>query len=94
VNVVDVPGLCSFIVPSVLRRGPLTIAVSTGGLSPSLARALRLRLEAVLPRSLEALARSLGRDRRALMKRIPPGPARIRLLRRLARERLRKEAAP
>ncbi len=90
VNVVDVPELCSFIVPSVFRRGPVTVAISTGGLSPGLAKALRLRLEALLPASLGRLARELGRVRR----RLPAGPARLRLLEKLTRERLRKEAAP
>ena len=45
VNVVDVPDLCSFFVPSVLTRGALQIAVSTSGAAPSVARDIRLSLE-------------------------------------------------
>ncbi len=45
INVVDVPALSNFIVPSYLRRGDLTIAVSTGGKSPAMARKLRTELE-------------------------------------------------
>ncbi len=45
-NVVDVPELCRFIVPSVLRRGDLTVAISTGGGSPALAKRVRRELEA------------------------------------------------
>jgi precorrin-2 dehydrogenase/sirohydrochlorin ferrochelatase len=48
-NVVDVPARCSFIIPSVLRRGQLTIAVSTEGASPGLAKRIRQRLEALFP---------------------------------------------
>ncbi len=44
VNVVDRPALCNFIVPAVFRNGALTIAVSTGGASPALAKKIRLRL--------------------------------------------------
>ena len=49
VNVVDTPELCTFIMPSILERSPLTIAVSTGGASPVLARLARARLETVFP---------------------------------------------
>lgn len=45
VNVVDVPELCSFIVPASLRRGDLCLAVSTGGAGPAVARRLREGLE-------------------------------------------------
>lgn len=56
VNVVDVPGLSSFIVPSVLRRGELTIAVSTGGRSPALARRIRAELERSMGEEYSLLA--------------------------------------
>ncbi len=48
VNVVDDPGACTFLGPSVIHRGDLTIAISTGGGSPALAKHLRQRLEAVV----------------------------------------------
>ena len=85
VNVVDVPELCSFIVPSILRRGPVVIAVSTSGESPSLAKQLRRRLDAILPRSLGRLARRLGTARRRILRALPPSPARTRLLKGLLR---------
>lgn len=45
VNVVDVPELCNFIMPSVISKGPLTIAISTGGVSPALSKTIRKELE-------------------------------------------------
>lgn len=45
VNIVDDPGLCSFIVPSVVRRGDFLIAISTSGKSPSLSKKVRRELE-------------------------------------------------
>ena len=64
VNIVDVPERCSFIMPSILRRDQLTIAVSTEGASPSLAKRIRQNLEEIFPLAfgpylrLAALART------------------------------------
>lgn len=85
VNVVDVPELCTFIAPSVVRRGPVTIAISTGGASPALAKELRRRLERMFPESLGPTARRIGRERRTLMRTLPPSPERTRILKGLAR---------
>ena len=45
VNVVDVPPLCNFIVPSIVKRGGLQIAISTGGAAPAVAKRVRKRLQ-------------------------------------------------
>ena len=67
-NVVDRPLLCDFIVPAVLRRGPLSIAVSTGGASPFMARRLRRRLQAFLTPEDARLASALKKMRPRLLE--------------------------
>ena len=69
VNTADRPDLCDFTLPSLLERGPVLVAVSTGGASAGLAKALRLRLEAILPASLGSLAQALGAARQRLRAR-------------------------
>ena len=56
VNVVDEAESCDFIVPSYLRRGDITVAISTGGRSPALARKIRTRLEKDFGNEFAALA--------------------------------------
>jgi uroporphyrin-III C-methyltransferase/precorrin-2 dehydrogenase/sirohydrochlorin ferrochelatase len=57
VNVVDRPGLSSFIMPAVVDRAPITIAISTAGAAPALARRLRADIERALPAALGRMAR-------------------------------------
>ncbi len=80
VNVVDRPDLCDFTTPSLLERGPVLVAVGTGGVSAGLAKALRFRLEGLLPSSLGALAEALGAARAALRARWPDAGDRRRAL--------------
>lgn len=80
VNVTDRPDLCDFTVPSLLQRGPVQVAVGTGGVSAGLAKSLRLRLEALLPHSLGDLADGLGAIRAALKSRFPDAADRRRAL--------------
>ncbi len=86
VNVADQPELCTFILPSIIERAPLTVAISSGGASPVLARLLRARLESLIPAAygrLAALAaefrervkaRFRGAERRRFWERALEGP--------------------
>ena len=64
VNVVDDPDLCTFIMPSIVDRSPLLIAVSSGGQSPVLARLLRAQLEIMIPVTYARLAAMAGKFRK------------------------------
>ena len=65
VNVADRPELCDFIMPSIVDRSPIVVAVSSSGASPILARMIRARLETMLPAAFGKLAQFAGdiRDR-------------------------------
>lgn len=80
VNVVDRPDLCDFTTPSILDRAPVLVAIGTGGASAGLAKALRLRLETLLPRTLGRLASGLADARGALRARWPDAGDRRRAI--------------
>jgi len=63
INVVDQPEICDFIFPSILERGDITVAVSTGGASPVLARVLRTKLETMVPSNYGKLAEIVSKNR-------------------------------
>lgn len=70
-NVVDDPKRSSFIMPSIIDRSPLMVAISSGGKAPVLARLLREKLEALLPQHLGALAAFAGGLRDRVKARFP-----------------------
>lgn len=88
VNVADRPALCDFIMPAIVDRDGVVVAISTGGASPTLATVLRGRIEAALPERLGVLARLAATfrtqvnalitepaRRRAFFRRLVEGPA-------------------
>jgi uroporphyrin-III C-methyltransferase/precorrin-2 dehydrogenase/sirohydrochlorin ferrochelatase len=78
VNVVDNKQLCTFIIPAIVDRDPITVAISSAGTAPVLARSIRERIEVMLPPKLGKLARFAERFRGAVMANFQSGEARRR----------------
>lgn len=77
VNVVDDPEHSTFILPAVFQRGDMSVAVSTGGGSPALARRLRERLESIIGPEYGTLSELMAELRPELLAGFPPGKARL-----------------
>ncbi len=98
VNAADDPAHCDFLLPSVLRRGDLVVAVATGGASPALSRAIREELEGYFTEDYAALAEVVAEVRQEMKARgrLPDAEAWRRALdgdlRRLVAEGRRDEA--
>ena len=80
VNAPDRPALCDFTLPAIVDRDPVIVAIGTGGASAGLAKALRQRLEALLPANLGRLAAALSESRDAIRTRWPDADARRRAI--------------
>jgi precorrin-2 dehydrogenase/sirohydrochlorin ferrochelatase len=87
-NVVDVPELCSFILPAVHRDDPIAVAISTGGASPALAQRLRDDVARLVTREHVCLARELRELRPWAKAHLPTYEARRDFFRDLVEERL------
>jgi precorrin-2 dehydrogenase / sirohydrochlorin ferrochelatase len=83
VNVVDVPPLCNFIVPSIMRHGELAVAVSTGGASPIVARTVRERIQAEIGPEWGELVALMRQTREELKQRFTTMPSRAAAVERL-----------
>lgn len=80
VNAVDRPAACDFTLPAIVDRDPVLIAIGTGGASAGLAKALRQRLEQILPATLGSIATALGAARSRLRSRWPDAAERRRAI--------------
>lgn len=80
VNVVDRPEMCDFTTPAIVDRTPVLVAVGTGGASAGMAKAIRQRIETLLPESLGPLANAISAAREKIRARWPEGPQRRRAL--------------
>jgi precorrin-2 dehydrogenase / sirohydrochlorin ferrochelatase len=88
-NVVDVPELCSLILPAVHRQGPIAVAVSTGGASPALAQRIRDEVAALVGPQHADLAERLRQLRPWAKQNLPSYEARRDYFQRLVQEALR-----
>jgi precorrin-2 dehydrogenase/sirohydrochlorin ferrochelatase len=84
VNVVDYPDLCSFIVPSTIKRGALCISISTGGASPAVAKRIREELEGIFGVEYEGYLELLNKMRDVAMSDVKDKVKRRKILQRLA----------
>ncbi|GBE05139.1 MAG TPA: bifunctional precorrin-2 dehydrogenase/sirohydrochlorin ferrochelatase [Nitrospirae bacterium] len=99
VNIIDTPTEGNFIAPSIVKRGPLTIAISTEGCSPAVSKAIRKEIEKLYGREFADYLRLLGKTRVKALKKIKDVKEREQFLKGLASEKLfsslrKKGAAP
>lgn len=82
-NVVDSPSLCDFVMPSIIKRGDLILAISTSGRLPILSKKLRLDLEKEIGRRYMSYLTKVSKLREELKREVKDPSARQRILRRL-----------
>lgn len=94
VNTVDDPALCSFYFPALIKEGPLSIGISTGGYSPALAALLKEQLASALPEDVEALLSCCAALRREIRELSLPETVCAKCISCLSRQCLSEGRAP
>lgn len=84
VNVVDKPEECDFIVPSIVKKGDVTIAISTSGILPMASKKIRRTIEKTVTGDYVAYVRIIGSLRRHLIRTVPDKALRARIMRSIA----------
>lgn len=93
VNVADSPALCDFITPSIVRRGPVSIAISTSGMLPMLAKRLRKEIVERLSKEYAQCVVKVGALRKLLMEEVGDRKKRQQVLKEISRMDVSKLAA-
>lgn len=88
VNVVDDPKLCSFLFPGIVKRGNLTIGISTGGTSPTYSQLMKRTLEKNLPAHIDEILERMGALRKTVPELIPEPDRRSKCYREILSELL------
>ena len=88
VNVVDMPDLCNFIVPSLVQRGPLKVAISTSGSSPAFSRSVRKEIEKFYGPEFSHFLKSLRTIRKKALREIREKKKRTKFLKSIASEKI------
>ena len=89
-NAADSPDMCDFIVPSLIRKGPVLIAISTSGLLPLLSKKLRVEITKSLTPDYTAYARRVGLFRKYLLQNVENGRLRREIMKRVSKAGIRE----
>jgi len=85
VNVVDNPDLCDFIVPSIIKKGPLVIAISTSGVLPLLSKKLRKEIDSIVTKDYIQYADIVGKFRKYIINSIEDKKTRRDIMKKIGR---------
>ncbi len=86
VNVIDAPEECSFLFPSVVKKGDISIGINSDGKSPVVSKKIREEIEEMIPDYYGEIARQLGELKLRLKETCPEAPVRKTILKKAARE--------
>ena len=90
VNVVDVREECSFIFPALIKDEDITVGISTGGSSPTIAQFLKAKFRAAIPEGFGRLAAELGTYRELVKERVPVLSVRTEIFKEMVEEGIRQ----